>query len=120
MRMFPKLLLLMENKLQESEESWPHTLISHFHEKMASVPIWSLLPWSNQLLGLLQSKEIVALMVKPLVLKMAEEYPQGNPVNFEYKKHCTHSNLDIANKSVRPFLFTISNYSLYMLSKSSK
>ena len=89
MRMFPKLLLLMENKLQESEESWPHTLISHFHEKMASVPSWSILPWCNQLLGLLQSKEIVALMVKPLVLKMAEEYPQGNPVNFEYRKHCT-------------------------------
>ena len=26
-----------------------------------------------------------------------------------------HSNLDIANKSVRPFLFTISNNSLYQM-----
>ena len=26
-----------------------------------------------------------------------------------------HSNLDIANKSVRPFLFTISNNSLYLM-----
>ena len=36
---------------------------------------------------------------------------------------CVHSNLDITNKSVRPFLFTISNNSLYqinMLSKTSK
>ena len=111
--MFPKLLLLMENKLQESEESWPHTLISHFHEKMASVPSWSILPWCNQLLGLLQSKEIVALMVKPIVLKMAEEYPQGNPVNFEYTKHCTLK--PRYSEQVRQTLFVHYIESLYQI-----
>ena len=70
--MFPKLLLLMEKNCQDSKD-----LVSHFHSRMSSVTSWTMLPWCNQLLGMLQSKESVAMMIKPVILQMAEEYPQG-------------------------------------------
>lgn len=39
MRMFPKLLLLMEKNCQDSKD-----LVSHFHSRMSSVPSWTMLP----------------------------------------------------------------------------
>ena len=49
MRMFPKLLLLMENNCCQD---YSKELVSHFELRMSSVPPWTILPWCNQLLGM--------------------------------------------------------------------
>ena len=41
-------------------------------------------------------------------------YPHNHRVHIAYV-HILHSNLDIVNKSLIPFLFTISNNSLYQI-----
>ena len=41
--------------------------------------------------------------------------PATNYLSWKIIPHIIHSNLDIVNKSVRPFLFTILNYSTYQM-----
>ena len=41
--------------------------------------------------------------------------PATNYLSWKIIPHIIHSNLDIVNKSVRPFLFTILNNSLYQM-----
>ena len=46
MKMFPKLLLLMEDNCHDTE------VVLFFQSKMSNVPSWTILPWCSQLLGM--------------------------------------------------------------------
>jgi hypothetical protein len=50
----------------------------------SKVPIWTLLPWSNQIMALLHSD--LAQAVRPLVLKLAKAYPQALWFAFNFVK----------------------------------
>ena len=69
MKMFPKIILLMElaSSNEELQESFATSLIP--------LKAWTLIPWANQLMSLLHDPTLKAL-IYPLVMKLAKSYPQ--------------------------------------------
>ena len=84
-KLFPRLLILLEtyqsmNKIKEFVQN-----------TLESLPSWMVLPWANQLLALLQINEM-ADFIYPLVLKMADEFPQALWFAFNFVKKEVHAN----------------------------
>jgi hypothetical protein len=62
---------------------FPMSVVLFFYSN-SKVPIWTLLPWSNQIMALLHSD--LAQAVRPLVLKLAKAYPQALWFAFNFVK----------------------------------
>ena len=76
-------------------------------------------PGFKRISGALPVKLEFSIIFALLCWQFFDKYVYANggqkSSNKENSKSKVHSNLDIANRSVRPFLFTISNNSLYQM-----
>ena len=56
-----------------------------FKEALSQLPTWTVLAWSNQLLSILYSNnDVLGDTVYPIVLRLAQEYPQAMWVSFNF------------------------------------
>lgn len=69
LKMFPKIILLMESASSDEE------LQRSFSSSLIPLKAWTLIPWANQLMSLLHDPTLKA-MIYPLVIKLAKSYPQ--------------------------------------------
>ena len=56
-----------------------------FKEALSQLPTWTVLAWSNQLLSILYSNnDVLGDTVYPIVLRLAQEYPQAMWISFNF------------------------------------
>ena len=68
-KMFPKIILLMEMARSNAD------LQESFNSSLETLKAWTLIPWAQQLMSLLHDSTLKA-MIYPLVIKLAQQYPQ--------------------------------------------